>query len=200
MIEIDGWRLEEPYWLGPNGERLKVIAGGYGSEAVAIAGIIATVAATAVGTYAAYEQGQQQEAAGKYNAKIARNQALAAEQAAAMRAQDVRERQRRIAAMNVTNAAAGGIIPSAGSPLLVMADNAMQSELEAQRVTYGGELTAAGERSRAELYRFGGQQAAQAGSVAAGETLLSGAARASRYLPRTSRSPLGPSPTDVYGY
>jgi hypothetical protein len=140
-----------------------------------IAGIIATVAAAAVSAYGMYAQAQQQAAAGKYNAKIAENQAVAAKQAAGMRADTVRERARRIEATNVARAASGGIVPTSGSPLYVMADNAMQAELDAQRVEYGGDVEAAGYNAQARLARYGAGQASEAGMFRAGSTLLSGA-------------------------
>jgi hypothetical protein len=184
MIVMHGWRLESPYWIGPDGVRLVAISGGSGLEPaviIAIVGASAAVAGTAVATYAAYQQGQQAQAAGKYNAKVAENQALAARQAAGLRADDLRARARAIESTNVARAAGGGILPTAGSPLFVMADNAMQAELDAQRVQYGGEVEAVGFQSQARLARFGARRASEAGMFRAGSTLLSGAATAASF-------------------
>lgn len=155
------------------------ISGGYELSALAIVGIVATVVSTAVTAYGMYQQGQQQKAAGKYNAKVAENQATAAKQAAAVREEQHRERVRRLAGTQRAVSGASGI-EEAGSPLLVMADTLEQAELDAQRIRYGGEVSATGFESQARLARFQGDQAARAGTIGAGSTLLSGAASAAR--------------------
>jgi hypothetical protein len=200
MIELDGWRLEEPYWIGPNGERLKAISGSeVTTTTLLIIGAVAAAASTGVATYAAYEQGQQQQAAGKYNAKVAQNQALAAQQAAGMRADILRDRARRVESTNLARAAGGGIVPTAGSPLFVMADNAMQAELDAQRAQYGGKVDAMGYESQADLYNFGASTAGQAGTLRAGSTLLSGASSAaSLYRPRGTSGGVDPGSVQAY--
>ena len=176
----------------------------YGLDVAAIAAIVgaaAAVAGTGVAVYSAYQQGQQAQAAGKYNARVAQNQALAAQQAAALRAEQVRERARRIESINVTRAASGGIVPTAGSPLFVMADNAMQAELEAQRVQYGGELEATGFESQARLARYGAGRASEAGMYRAGSTLLSGAVQGAqiyRDWPRGGRNRIDPNAVQEY--
>jgi hypothetical protein len=139
------------------------------------------VAGTGIATYSAYQQGQQAEKAGKYNARIAENQAIAAQQAAGLKADTLRDRARRIESTNIARAGGAGIVPTAGSPLFVMADNAMQAELDAQRVQYGGDQEAAAFNSQARLARYGAGVASDAGMYRAGSTLLSGAASASRF-------------------
>lgn len=155
------------------------ISGGYGIGAVGLITIAATVISTAVGVYSAYQQGQAQQKAAKYNAKVAENQAIAARNAAAVREQQHREQVRRLHATQRAVSGASGVTEE-GSPLLVMADTLEQAELDAQRIRYGGEVSAAGFESQARLSRFQGQQAAQAGLIGAGSTLLSGAASAAR--------------------
>lgn len=182
------------------GDRLlPAISGGYGTEALVYIAIAAAVASTAVGTYAAYQQGQQQEEAGKYNAKVARNQAIQAQQAAGMRADILRDRAARIEATNITRAAHGGIVPTAGSPLFVMADNAQQAELDAQREQYAGEVAATGYKSQENLSLFGASNAAQAGYLRAGSTLLSGASSvAGAYRPGSFGGGINPERVQAY--
>ena len=148
----------------------------------AIVSIAAAVASTAVTAYSAYAQGQQQQAASKYSAKVAANQAEAARNAAAVRAQQAALQHRRVAAANVAAAGSSGVEVAAGSPLLVLADEAMQADLEQQRIRYGGELEASTQRANERLFRFQGRQAAAAGGLRTGTTLLSGASSfAQRY-------------------
>ena len=160
-----------------------------GVETVAIIGAAAAVAGTAVSAYAAYSAGQAQQQASKYNAKVAANQAEAARNAAAVRAQQAALQHRRVAASNVAAAGSSGVEVAAGSPLLVLADEAMQADLEQQRIRYGGELEASTQRANERLFRFQGQQARAAGGLRAGTTLLSGAsAFATRYGGRSGGS------------
>ena len=148
----------------------------------AIIGAVAAVASTAVTVYSTNQAGQQQQAASKYNAKVAANQAEAARNAAAVRAQQAALQHRRVAASNVAAAGSSGVEVAAGSPLLVLADEAMQADLEQQRIRYGGDLEASTQRANERLFRFQGQQARAAGGLRAGTTLLSGAsAFATRY-------------------
>src|SRR3990167_1354880 len=147
----------------------------------AIVSIAAAVASTAVTAYSAYAQAQQQQAS-KYNAKVAANQAEAARNAAAVRAQQAALQHRRVAAANVAAAGSSGVEVAAGSPLLVLADEAMNADLEQQRIRYGGELEASTQRANERLFRFQGRQAAAAGGLRTGTTLLSGASSfAQRY-------------------
>ena len=121
-----------------------------------------------------------QQKAAKYNAKVAENQATAARNAAAIREQQHREQVRRLAAGQRAGYGGAGVTGE-GSPLLVMADTLEQAELDAQRIRYGGEVSATGLQSQARLQRFQGDQYARAGALGAGTTLLSGAATATRY-------------------
>jgi hypothetical protein len=150
----------------------------------AIAAVVATVIAAAVSAYAAYEAGQQQEAMAKYQSKIAKNQAQAAQNAAQVAESNHREQDRRI--MAEQRALVGGSgLSTEGAPLFVMLDSAKQAELDAIRLRYGGQLQAGGFLDQAKLFQYEGRQAAQAGELAAGTTLLTGAASAAGGYART---------------
>lgn len=155
------------------------ISGAYEIGAVGIITIAATVISTAIGVYSAYQQGQAQQKAAKDNAKAAENQATATRNAAMVREQQHRERIRHLAGTQRAVAGASGL-EEAGSPLLVMADTLEQAELDAQRIRYGGEVSATGFEAQSRLSRFQGDQASRAGMIGAGSTLLSGAASAAR--------------------
>jgi len=143
----------------------------------AIAAVVAVVVASAVSAYAAYEQGQQQEAQAKYQSKIATNQAQAAKNAAAVAEANRREQDRRI--MAEQRALVGGSgLSTEGAPLFVMLDSAKEAELDAIRLRYGGTLQQGGFLDQAQLLQYQGRQAARAGEITAGTTLLTGASSA----------------------
>lgn len=146
----------------------------------AIIGIVATVASTAVGVMASQQQAAQQKKIAKYNAQVAENQAFQARQAAAVRAEQSRERSRRIQSAARARAAASGV-ELEGSPGFVLLDNARQAELDAQRLKYGGEVQAEGYDAQARLHRFMAPQYEQAGMIQSGTTLLTGFSQASGY-------------------
>lgn len=132
----------------------------------------------AVAAYAAYEQGQQAQEVQKYNAKVQENRAIEETQRAAFDAQRSREQSRRILANQRAVYGSSGVDVAAGSPLLVMADSAKQAELDAQVILSGGQARASDAWARANIARYQGKAAAQAGTINAGTTLLSGATRA----------------------
>src|SRR3972149_8233804 len=102
-----------------------------------IAGAIAALG-TIVSAYAAYQSGQQQAEALDYQAKVARNQATAAQQAAQVAAENARERNRRVLASQRARIGASGVIGSEGSSLLVQLESAEQAALEEARIRDGG--------------------------------------------------------------
>lgn len=146
------------------------------STGVETALIIAAAVAAAGSAYGIYASGQAQQAAGEYNAEVAEQQAVAARGSAAVDEEASRERSRRLQAAARAAYGASGVAQDEGSPLLVMMDNAAQAELEAQRIRYGGELAATGYGNQATLARTQGRQAAEAGTVGAGISLLSSGA------------------------
>lgn len=171
---LDGWNLERGVWTGPRGEQVGAIAGGYGTETILIIAAVAAIAAAGVGAYASYEQGQAQGKAARYNARVQENQALAAKQQAEFAANQQREQTRRLLARERALYGSSGVDVGVGSPLLVVADTAMQGELEAQAILKGGADRQSSFRAQAGLDRFMGRQAEMAGNIGAGATLLSG--------------------------
>src|SRR3972149_6092298 len=139
-----------------------------------IAGAIAALG-TIVSAYAAYQSGQQQAKALDYQAKVARNQATAAQQAAQVAAENARERNRRVLASQRARIGASGVIGSEGSSLLVQLESAEQAALEEARIRYGGEVQATGLESAERLRRFEAGASRRAGTLGAGASLLQGA-------------------------
>jgi len=145
---------------------------------VGIIGAAVSIAATAAATYMQYEQQQQsakaQRNASRYNAQVAENNATLSRQAGDARADDIRERTRRLQATARANAGASGIDVTPGSsPLEVLAYNARQGELDALRAEYSGEIGAQGDEATATL-RFEGANAISTGKAQGASTILAG--------------------------
>ena len=139
-----------------------------GVETIAL--VIAAVGAAASVGGAAYSAVSASAAASR-QAKFAQQQAEAARSAASVEAEDTRRRARYLLGKEAAAEGASGI-QLEGSPLLVMLDSAAESELDAQRKLYAGELQGAGYTARAEEARQTGSRAAIGFGIQAGTTLL----------------------------
>lgn len=118
---------------------------------------------TAVGVAGSIQQGQAQK-------KMAERNAQAIEQNTKFNAARQQDRAQRMAAQGRVNIAKSGVQTS-GSPLDVLADSAMQSELDHLSIIRSGD-------SQAALSRYEGASAAQRGYFGAATTALYGASRA----------------------
>lgn len=147
------------------------------ASTIAAVTAVAAVAAAGVSAVGSIRQGQAAEAAGDYNAKVATNNAISAEQAGAEQANRMEAVHRRqIASAAAAAGASGGDLT--GSTIDVMADLAGQAKLDEETARWQARTRSAGFANDAVLSRFQGRQALQSGYVQAGSTLLSGAARA----------------------
>jgi hypothetical protein len=157
-----------------------------------IIGAVAAVVAAGVGAYAAHEQAQAQQEATKYNAKVARNQALLAQYAADQRAKQAADRHRRILAAQRVAAGVSGITTE-GSPLAVMMDTAAEAAYQENLIRYGGQQQSEGFLAEANLQTFYGQQAVRTGNLNVGRSLLSGASGVAASYNQSRASSLGAS-------
>lgn len=156
-----------------------------------MSGAEALIALTAVGTgfqvISAVAQGQSQASMAEYNAKVAEAQAAQVREAAAFEERRSRDSARRFLSTQRALYGASGVTVEEGSPLLVMADTAAESELDALAIRYSGSVEAARAQSQAALDRMSAQTYRQAGYLDAGASLLTGASTLSRYrLPSSS--------------
>jgi len=129
-------------------------------------------ALSAVGSIRA---GQAQEKAAEYNAQVAERQATAATQKAAFEEEMRREKGRKLSASQRAAAGATGITMESFSD--VFAQTALDTELDALAIRYGGDIGASMYKSEAGGLRFTGTQAKKAGTISAGATLLTGAGK-----------------------
>lgn len=116
------------------------------------------------------EAGQAQQNVDLTNAANERTAANSEEATAAANATQIQSRTSRIVGQASANAAASGV--SGGSPLAVMHDIATQGELSRQLTLYQGRNRARNLLGQASIDVGEGQQAAQAGEIQAGSTIL----------------------------
>lgn len=142
-----------------------------------ITALAVSAAAAAAGTYSSISQGKQAEAAGKYNAKVERNNALTATREAQFQADRIRKRNRLIAGKQRAAYVKSGIDLS-GSAEDVMLDSATEGELDVLSRQYAGSSAATSFTARSRLFGSEAAAAGRAGYVGAAGALLGGAAKA----------------------
>src|SRR5262245_32862937 len=101
---------------------------------------VAAIAAASIGAYAQVQSGKAQNKIGQSNAEVAAEQAKMQKMSAASRAEDIRERNRRMIAAETARASASGIALEPGtSPMAVLAYDAREGELDALRAEWSGD-------------------------------------------------------------
>lgn len=142
-----------------------------------------SLALTAVGTGVAVkgslDAAAASEKAGEFNEAVAKNQAQAESDKAAYEAQRIRKRNLVLLGKQRAAYAKSGVNLS-GSALDVMFDSSMEGELDALAAQYTGATAAGFYRSKGQLARMEGDNAAAASRYHAYGTLLTGAGRISQ--------------------
>ena len=153
-----------------------------GVETLAFAAIAASLAGAGISAYSMYQQGQAQEAMGKYNAKVAENQATAEADVAQENAKRQREMNRRQLSAIRAKMAGSGVSQSQGSSLDVLGSAASELELQTLDLFREGEAKQISYRNQAGMDRWQGKQAAQAGTIGAIGSLIGGVASTGQSL------------------
>ena len=149
----------------------------------------AFVASTGLQMYGQYQAGKAQEQAAKaqqqaadYNAAVARRRAEATEAVMESETSAAHKRARRLKAEQRAAYAASGALPSTGTPLLVMLEQAGETEQDIMTSRYNRMLEAQGYGSQAKMREWEGKmrewegkQARKASHLQMGSTLLSSA-------------------------
>lgn len=126
------------------------VSGGLGTALTVAGGALGVLGALS-SAQSASAQAKSQAATAQYNAQVARNNALMASRAADQEAREIREEtKRRLSSIRATQAASG-VVTTAGSPLLVLEEQALEGELSAQRRLFQGQLQAQGYSQQAVL-------------------------------------------------
>jgi hypothetical protein len=137
-------------------------------------GATATVVGAGVSAYGMYQSGQAQKAMGKYNADLAKNEAIAKEQQSRFESLQMQKDKERLTAAQRAGFAKGGSMITEGTPLLLMAEQAGTMELDILNNQRNRAMEAQALRSQSKLDLYAGNQAARAANIGAGATVLSG--------------------------
>jgi hypothetical protein len=160
----------------------------------AVAGLVGTVVSVAGAIGQSQSQGQQYD----YNAQVAEANAQAARQSAAFEEERTRERARRLQGSQRAAYAKAGV-QMVGSPLEVLDETAIEAELDAQAIRYGGAVRAGQELSQAEIDRRRGREARGGGYVSAGATILTGVSQFAKAAGSLDTAPAQPQAAPRYG-
>lgn len=153
-----------------------------GVEVLAFASIAASLAGAGISAYSMYQQGQAQEAMGKYNATIAENQASHEADVSAENAKRQREMNHRQLSAIRARMAGSGVSQSQGSSLDVLGASASELELQTLDLFREGEAKQVAYRNQAGIERWQGSQAATAGKIGAIGSLIGGVASTGQSL------------------
>jgi len=157
--------------------------------ALPVIALAATIGSTALGVVGSIQQGKAANAAAKYNAQVARNNAQvqewqAKDAEARGRTKELQHRQQVSQLIGRQRAvmAGNGVDVNLGSAVDLQADTASQGEFDAltirsnaEREAYAARVGASNYTAEAGLQIGQGKAAKQAGFMGAGTTLLSGA-------------------------
>jgi hypothetical protein len=141
-----------------------------------VAGVVAALGAvtSAVGEVAA---GNAQSNAAKYNSEVDANNATQALQASQAQAAVSQQQTTQKLGEQAVAYGAGGVDVNTGSPVDVMTSTAAQGRLDAMTLRYGGQIAAQRDTQMGTLSSYTGAEAAAAGDLSAGSTVLTGAGK-----------------------
>lgn len=145
-----------------------------------------TAAGTGVAVAGKLEAASAAREAGRFNAKVAENNAKAEQDKAQFEAQQIRKRNLVMLGKQKAAFAKSGVNLS-GSALDVMFDSESQGELDVLAAVYGGNLGANYQRSRGVLAGLEGRNAATAAMYGAASTALTGIGQGAGQFSRTSK-------------
>lgn len=140
--------------------------------------VVLAVAGTAMTAIGQIRQGQAAKAAADYNAQVANNNAIVAEQQSQSQAMVQGRRAMMQNGGLLANMAANGIEVGEGSPIDILSQSAANAEMDRQNIVYNGRVKAQSLRNQAQLDTFQGETAQSNGFMSAAGTLLSGGSKA----------------------
>lgn len=135
--------------------------------------IAGSVAGSAISAYQQYRAGDIEKKVSDQGAGLLEADASRAIESGNEDARMIRRNGFRLMSSQQAGFAASGVRLE-GSPLAVMQETRNESELDALKAEYGGQLQAGRLRQEAAQRRFAGKQAYQGGLFGAGSTLLTG--------------------------
>lgn len=130
------------------------------------------------GNQAAAKAAQQ---TAEYNAKVAENEAIILRRAKVDEEANLRQNSERLVATQRVATAASGITMS-GSPMQAIADAYFNTELDALRIQYAGDIEATAKAAEAGLARAEGRARSSALKTQSYQSLLQGGSQAAQLL------------------
>jgi hypothetical protein len=143
----------------------------------AVTAIAVTVVGTGVSVYGQVQQAQTAKAMGKYNAKLAEQQAIQTEMDAAENIRRKRRENKRLIATQRSRYAKAGVLEE-GTPLELLAETAGNLEMETLDYDRQQRQAAAGLRAQGAADLALGANQARGAYIGAGASLLQGTAAA----------------------
>lgn len=150
--------------------------------------------------YGQYQQYKSQSAMAKYNAKVAENDAIAAQYAIeSERAQLTKGQREAKAKGRMSVASRGGVV--GGTDLLSLAEEAKEMQLDQLELSRHKDIASIRGASEAAMSRYQGKVAKSAGRWTVGTTLLGGAAQSGMMIGASggNQKPTAPSRASVGG-
>lgn len=148
-----------------------------------VAGVTSKVAGIALPVIGALQAGRETGEQADLEQSIAEGQALQEEIRAAEEARLRRKEGEKTKARQIAKFAKGGVRVGEGTPLLVLAETALDTEADVKAIREGGEGTASIFRRRGQTFRSIGRSAKRRSRVRAGTSLLSGISDLTRSNP-----------------
>jgi hypothetical protein len=142
--------------------------------------LVAMAAATVVSAYGQMEQGKAARRTADYQAALADNNAIAAQQQAELDERQQREKALRLMATQRARASKGGVLAEQGSPLFINLDMGEKAEIGALNIRRGGEIRANELRAQGALARYQGELKQQEGNRNATVSLLQGTSQVAK--------------------
>lgn len=133
----------------------------------------ASVLGSGVSAYQSYKAGQIEQQVSNQQADLLDQNAKLQLEASNEDARMIRRTGLKTIGTQAATYAASGVRLT-GSPLLVMQESKNQSELDAMKTEFGGNLQAVNLKNEANMRRYAGSQSANAGMMNALSTLLTG--------------------------
>lgn len=145
----------------------------------AASAITATAIATGIGAYSSVQQGKSQRMMAEFEAERLAAEAKTTEEASEYEERQSRVEGRQLKARQLLQFAKGGVVPGAGSPLLVQEETSAEVLRNINLQKYGYGLQTSRFMSESKLQKMMGKSRSRASRWQAGSSLLTGAYRAS---------------------
>jgi hypothetical protein len=144
------------------------------STVIGIISLVAGLAGSAMSANAQQQAGEAEKKAYEFNAQLKDEEAKQIKAKAMWDETISRESSRERISKMIASYAKSGVVLDEGSTLLVMADSAEKAEKDALAIRWDGDVNYAQALNEANMMRFYGKNAAKAGQMQAGTTLLQG--------------------------